>query len=136
MLQIMSCFFLTGLIWVIQIIHYPSYHYVHTDNFQKFQEFHTQKITYIVAPMMLLELFTGLALAWFFPEPIYFLNAFSIALVWLSTFFLSVPLHSKLMKQYDQMLITKLIISNWPRTIVWSLRSLFWMAILLSKTHF
>lgn len=36
--------FLCGLIWVIQLVHYPSFHFVEDSRFIDFQAFHTQRI--------------------------------------------------------------------------------------------
>ena len=49
-------FSLVGLIWTIQVVHYPSFSYVDNDHYIDFQHFHMRAITYIVMPLMLFEL--------------------------------------------------------------------------------
>ncbi len=49
------------------------------------------------------------------------LQALAIITAWLVTFYISVPLHTKLGSGFDEDLIEKLIQSNWYRTSVWSL---------------
>lgn len=128
--HLFSCFFMTGLIWVIQIVHYPTFHFVDKSQFQVFEKFHSARISLIVIPIMLLELFTGIFLLMKSPGTFFILNSFGLVLIWISTFFLSVPLHGKLLKNSDQglskSLTENLIFTNWPRTILWTLRSVLW----------
>lgn len=125
LLQIFCCFFLTGLIWVIQLLHYPSFHYVDTA-FADFHQFHSTRISLIVIPLMILELGSGIFLAIHNPQK-YGLNLLGIGLIWLSTFLLSVPLHNQLALVRDSAVISQLVLTNWPRTLLWSLRSGFWI---------
>ena len=124
---------MTALIWVIQIVHYPSFQFVSTDNFIEFEKFHVSRITYIVAPMMILEILTAMVLLKDL-NFLFILNFILLVLIWASTFFLSVPLHEKLLKHHSYKDIKKLIYTNWPRTILWSTRSilliLIWLQIL------
>ncbi len=48
-----STMFMTGLIWIIQLLHYPSYHYIQTEKFSAYQRFHTHQMTYIVGPFIM-----------------------------------------------------------------------------------
>jgi len=120
--------FMTGLIWTIQLVHYPAFRYVDMSKFTEFAEFHGRHITPITALPMILELVTAALLLYHFKDLFFFINLILIAGVWLSTFFLSVPLHIKLKTSGDERLIEKLVQTNWPRTVLWTLRSglLFW----------
>jgi hypothetical protein len=40
----------------------------------------------------------------------------------MSTFLVSVPLHNLLQKERNSKIIERLILTNWPRTILWTLR--------------
>ena len=53
---------MTGVIWVIQIVHYPSFHFIEKELYTVFQKFHMNKISIIVIPIMLAELITGMML--------------------------------------------------------------------------
>ena len=53
---------MTGVIWVIQIVHYPSFHFIEKELYTAFQKFHMNKISIIVIPIMLAELITGVIL--------------------------------------------------------------------------
>jgi len=122
---------MTGLIWVIQLVHYPSFKYVSDAEFAEFAKFHASRISYLVIPLMIGELTTAFFLlnhSW----GAY--NLFSIVLIWLSTFFLSVPCHNKLQQGKDDLQINRLVLSNWPRTVLWSTRSglFIWYLLKLS----
>lgn len=116
---------LTCLIWIVQILHYPSFRYVEQKNFSNFENFHTKSISYIVMPLMLIELFLSGYL--FLKEPknvLYSISLISVILIWVSTFYFSIPCHTKLGLGYDAEVIEKLILTNWPRTILWSFKLL------------
>ena len=114
---------MTGVIWVIQLVHYPSFHYVNMVVYTKFQKFHMARISFIVMPLMILELVTALMLL-AYSQNIYFIaNLLMLGLTWLSTALLSVPCHSRLEKAYSYEDVDKLVKTNWPRTLLWSLRT-------------
>lgn len=114
---------LTCLIWIIQIVHYPSFRFINVDTFTNFEAFHTKSISFIVLPLMLGELAVCLYLLLNFPlSPLTITQAALVALIWLSTFCLSVPCHNLLKERFDSKTIEKLIYTNWPRTILWSVK--------------
>ena len=61
-LHIFGTFFLTGLIWVIQLVHYPAFRFVESSAFINFERLHTQRISLIVIPLMFTELLSGVYL--------------------------------------------------------------------------
>ena len=124
-LNVISAFLLTGVIWTIQIVHYPSFHYIDKLSFTNFHNFHERRISIIVMPLMLIELITSIALyihnMW---SLIFALNLLIVGLIWCSTFFVQVPIHSILSEKKDKNLIEKLVNTNWIRTFLWSIRML------------
>ena len=123
------CFFMTGLIWMVQLVHYPSFRYINMSNFTNFTSFHGRSIAPITAIPMILELLTGALLLFYFQNLVYSINFALLLLVWISTFFISVPLHKKLLVAHNTAIIEKLILTNWPRTALWTTRSclLLWV---------
>jgi hypothetical protein len=120
--------FNTGLIWTIQIVHYPGFARIGTAAYQAYQEFHMRAITMVVGPSMLLELmFSGLLI---FQLPKSGLASWIIAsfvlliLIWLHTAFLASPTHGKLLAGFDKTLIDRLVNINWWRTAFWSARAI------------
>lgn len=118
-----TTFILTGVIWTIQLVHYPSFQYISEDQFPNFMNFHMKKISYIVAPLMLSEMLVSCILLYFKVDIIAILNILIIVLIWLSTLFLSIPCHNKLKGGHNMQTIKKLVLTNWPRTILWSVKS-------------
>jgi hypothetical protein len=124
-LNVISAFLLTGVIWTIQIVHYPSFHYIDKISFTNFHHFHERRISIIVMPLMLIELTTSTALYINNMSSIVFaLNLLIVVLIWCSTFFVQVPIHSILSHKKDKKLIEKLVNTNWIRTFLWSMRML------------
>lgn len=118
---------MTGLIWLVQVVHYPYFRFIGPDLFKDAQEFHMKSITFIVLPIMILELGTGV---WLFfqkslpPEKnLYIVSFILLILIWGFTHFLSVPIHGKLTEAKNIEIINKLVQTNWLRTILWSIRS-------------
>lgn len=125
-----NTFLLIGLIWIIQIVHYPSFRFFDKKSFLPFHHFHTKSITKIVAPTMLLELGLGAFLAYQNLFSINFVVPFLMVLgIWASTMFLQIPLHAKLADRLHEKDVEKLISSNWIRTILWTLKGawLIWI---------
>lgn len=120
---------MVGVIWIVQLVHYPSFRFVDSEQFKEFSLFHQQKITYIVAPVMVLEILTGLYLL---PsQNIIFIASMLMLLgVWLVTFFYSVKEHNILLSGKDEQSIERLVKTNWMRTLLWSARlvTLFFIA--------
>jgi hypothetical protein len=58
------------------------------------------------------------------PNLIWATNLFMVVLIFLNTFFLNVPIHRKLLSRKDIKLIDQLVMSNWPRTLLWTIRSI------------
>ncbi len=121
---------LFGLIWVVQLVHYPSFHYVDPDRFVAFHRHHTRSISFIVLPLMLVELGLGAVLVWQSDLDWKYITALIIVgLIWASTFLIQVPDHNALGKGKDDSLIARLVKTNWIRTVLWTLKAL-WLSLL------
>lgn len=129
--HVASTLFMTGLIWIIQLLHYPSYYYIQKEKFSDYQRFHTHQITYIVGPVMLFEVISGMYLTiqndWTKP---WTLNFIGLCIIWLSTLFFSIPSHNKLSAGFNHEAISYLVKTNWIRTLSWTLRSLLLLFLL------
>jgi len=121
---IFSTLYMTGLIWFVQVVHYPLFGKVGTGNFTTYESHHTMRTGWVVAPVMLLELASTSLLLLYRPHFIRPYEAIVLVLltigVWASTFFIQVPLHGTLIGGMDLESIRKLVSSNWIRTILWT----------------
>lgn len=131
--HVFSCFFMTGVIWTIQVVHYPSFSFAR-EQFGQFHKFHSNRITWIVLPAMSVELISAIALVYFDPSTFWISNLGGVLIIWGATAALSVPQHGKLAAGFDPIATKRLTLTNWVRTITWTVRSSL-LAILLYKFH-
>ncbi len=131
--------FLVGLIWTIQIVHYPLFANVGADGYAAYQTSHMSRITYVVAPVMLAELGTAVYFAVVNYEPIeaklFWFGLALVLVIWASTMFVQSPIHGRLAEKFDADLVNKLVLTNWSRTIAWTIRGalVLWMIWLKIK---
>ena len=117
---------MTGVIWVIQFVHYPSFHFIEKELYTAFQKFHMNKISIIVIPIMLAELITGMML--FLDKssksPFLTISIIILVLIWLITGFFFAKAHNELIAGYQELVVNQLVAMNWIRTLLWTLRLL------------
>ena len=121
--QLASTLPLVGLIWTIQLVHYPLFELVGEESQVDYQKQHMNRITWVVAPLMLIELVT-VGLLWVLaPFDVWaIVGALLVAVIWVSTVIIQVPCHGRLAAGFDQAIHRRLVDSNWIRTIAWTLR--------------
>jgi hypothetical protein len=135
MLQLGSTAAMAGLIWCIQLAHYPLFSFVDRPRFPEFETAHRWRISVIVGPLMALELLTALLLVISPPEATN-RNSFIallalLLLVHASTLFLQVPMHEKLNVQFDDANHRRLVRTNWIRTVLWTVRAVGITAVIV-----
>ena len=120
--------FMTGVIWVIQVVHYPLFAGVGREAFPTYASDHNTLITLIVMPAMLLEIGSAFLLIAIrptnFPLSILAAGFAMVVLIWAVTFFISVPQHGILLSGFNVTAHQRLVSTNWLRTVLWSARSL------------
>lgn len=111
------------LIWLVQVIIYPSMRYWDSARFRQSHSWYTKKITLFI--ILLMPLQAALSCLQFYSSQsfISLIQLFSIAIAWLVTFAISVPTHRKLGFGYATETIEYLIKTNWLRTISWTIVS-------------
>lgn len=120
--------FLTGLVWTVQLVHYPGFGLLGRGEFARYHAAHTRRMGYVAAPAMLAELGLAAWLAWAGWRPLGPVAAgaqLGLALLtWLVTFRVSVPFHNRLERSgYDFVAIDGLTRTNWLRTLAWTARA-------------
>ena len=63
LLHFLASSMMTGIIWLVQLVHYPSFHFIDPKQSGEFHRFHTDSIALFVAPLMIIELATAVFLA-------------------------------------------------------------------------
>ena len=136
LVQALATAMMTGIIWFVQIVHYPLFSKIPPQGFVSYELLNTTATGLLVGPIMLVEISTAfLLLILRSPvafQPVYLLALGCLILVWLSTFFLQVPLHSLLSSRPDTEAMRSLVLTNWIRTLFWTLRLGLLGKILLS----
>ena len=118
----LSTSLMVGIIWVIQLLHYPAFHFIKESDYVEFQHFHMQRISFIVVPVMILELFSAFMLVYYLRSNLLILCLIILLFIWLITFVFFTKLHQSLLDGYNKTVVDKLVKINWSRTILWSLR--------------
>ncbi len=124
---------LFGLIWFVQLVHYPLFSRAQLEAFRSFQAENERRTLWVAAPLMFLETATALLLVWRrppgLPLPLVVAGLSLVLVNWLSTLFLQIPQHRILEKGFDFYAHRQLIATNWIRTFTWTLRCgvVLWM---------
>jgi len=123
-----STLFMTGLIWFVQIVHYPLFATVGSEAFSAYSRSHQSLTTFVVGPPMLVEALTAgilvIARPTGVPAWMPWAGLVLVAVIWLSTATLQVPAHARLSSGFDPAVGASLVATNWIRTVGWSLRAI------------
>lgn len=129
-----AAWYMTGLIWFVQVVHYPLMARVGRHQFAEYEKVHTRLTTWVVGPPMLVEAGTSVALFYWQPSSfglVWIVIATGLLFVaWLSTAVFSVPMHSRLERGFDESAHRWLVKTNWLRTGAWSLRGFIGLIVL------
>ena len=130
-----STWMLTGLIWTIQLVHYPLFALADRGQYAAFATDHGRRITLLVGPAMTVELALAVWLVVRRPAGVPGAWAWAglalVAVIWLSTALLQVPEHARLASGFDADAHARLVSGNWIRTAAWTLRAVLAAAMLL-----
>jgi hypothetical protein len=118
---------MVGLIWFVQIVHYPLFAIVPAATFEAYSQGHTGRTFWVVMPPMFVEVISGILLACFAPgseRPLWVASLLALGVIWLSTWEIQIPLHNRLQAALSLGDVRRLVLTNWLRTILWSGRGL------------
>lgn len=125
--------FLTGLIWFVQVVHYPLFAWVGEREFAAWEREHCRRITWVVLPLMLAEVALAAWLWWQAPPEWRgwcTIGLVLLGIVWASTFLVQVPCHERLARGLDHPTVRRLVRTNWMRTAAWTARGV--VAVILA----
>ena len=124
--NLIATWYMVGLIWMVQIVHYNMFDRVGLEQFQQYEADHNRLITPIVGVPMLFELATAVLLLVAapdsFPRWAAIVGLVLIGLIWLSTVMLQIPCHTQLLNGFDEATYRRLVNGNWIRTGLWTVR--------------
>lgn len=133
--QFAATWAMVGLIWVVQVVQYPLLGRVGSEEFHAYHDEYTRLISWVVGPLMLVELLTAVALVWWRPAgvPLWaaVVGLLLLGVSWASTAFVQVPQHDRLARGFETDVWIRLVATNWVRTVAWTLRGLLtaWMVL-------
>ena len=125
---------MVGLIWFVQLVHYPLVAAVGTDGFVAYEAQHTKRTTWVVAVLMPVEVTTALLLTTIeaVPAALAWTGALLVAAIWIVTLAVQVPQHRALGTGFRDATWRSLVRGNWIRTAAWSARGMIAAAMLAS----
>ena len=125
-LHAVSTLMLAGLIWMVQIVHYPLFAHIGEGAFCEYERQHARRITWLVGPLMVVEAGAALGLLFLLDTAVARmltgLGVFLLLVAWASTAFLQVPCHTRLSGGFNGLALRSLVGTNWIRTAAWSVR--------------
>ena len=133
-LNLASTWYMVGLIWLIQLVHYPLFNYVGSEEFIVFHDNHKILITPVVGIVMIVELVTSVIIL-FQPHCgirnwLSIVGIILLGIIWSSTIFFQIPIHNTLSSKFNENALIMLINTNWIRTICWSVRGIILLLVL------
>jgi hypothetical protein len=130
-----AALFLAGMIWTVQVVHYPLFRLVAPAGFAAYEAAHTTRITALLAvPWGLQGLTTGALLLVTppgVPRWLVWLGAAFAAVPVVVTLVASVPAHRRLAAGFDGAAHRRLVATNWLRTAAWTAHAGVAVAILV-----
>jgi hypothetical protein len=124
LVHLASTLFMVGMIWTVQIVHYPLMPLVGTERFVDYELAHAPRMAAVVMLPWTLQGLTVAGLIVATPEGV------ATALVWgaaiaaaipvLVTVVASVPAHGRLAQGFDGRVHRRLVMTNWIRTAAWT----------------
>ena len=119
-----STLFMVGMIWTIQVVHYPLFAEVGADRFPAYEAAHSARITWVIVLPWAVQGLTTLALLLSppagVPRVLVYAAAVLAAIPVLVTIGFSVPAHGALSDGFDAAAHARLVGTNWLRTAAWT----------------
>jgi hypothetical protein len=118
---------MAGVIWTVQLVIYPLFAEVGEEVFASYHADYSERITWIVGPLMIVELGSAAVLAIVAGKSgegrLFALTGLLLVVaLWLVTALVQVPQHGRLVAGFDEATIAALVAGNWIRTVLWTLR--------------
>ncbi len=135
MVHAAATWFMVGLIWMVQVVHYPLFHRVGEAGFADYEAGHTRRIGRLLVIPAGVEVLTGALLPIFRPDGVLLsvtlVAGALLAGIWVVTALVHAPLHGRLSQGFDASVVERLVVANWWRTVAWTARGGVVAAMLL-----
>ena len=118
---------MTGVIWFVQVVHYPLFAAVGPERWDAYHREHSRRTTWVVALPMTVDMVSSLALVAVEPPGVssWLLagGAAAAVVTWVATSTLAVPAHRRLGGGWQAAVGRRLTRTNWIRTAAWSVHA-------------
>jgi hypothetical protein len=124
---------MVGVIWFVQLVHYPLFEKVGADGFAAYETANVSLTPLVVLVPMITEMVLAI---WLVVRPparisraVALAGALLVLAIWGSTFVFQYPIHQKLSLGFVPATLGALLATNWIRTGAWSVRGVLslWM---------
>jgi hypothetical protein len=133
--HLVSTLVLVGIIWTVQIVHYPLMALVGEDRFVAYESAHSPRMAAVVMLPWTVQGITTLGLLLVRPVgvPGWLIGAAAAAALVpvLVTVTASIPAHVRLGSGFDETMHRRLVRTNWLRTVAWSVHAAIAVAIVI-----
>jgi len=133
LVHLTSALFMVGMIWTVQLVHYPLMALVGEDRFIAYESAHAPRMAAVVMVPWALQGITTLWLLVASPagvaRPLAWAAAAAAAVPVVVTVLASVPAHTRLSGGFDPDVHRRLVRSNWLRTAGWTTHGAVALAI-------
>ena len=134
-----AALFMAGLIWTIQVVHYPLFSDVGADAFPTYESRHQARIAAVIALPWAIETLTAIALVIWRPDgvaaPLVWAGlVVALALVVLTALVFA-PIHADLSDGFAADAHERLVNLNWIRTALWSGHAAIAAAVLVQHVE-
>lgn len=123
-IHVVGASFMCGLGWVVQVVHYPLFDRVESSKWAEFHSTHSDAIGRVVALPWAMQGIGALGLLAWRPSAVpVVLVLLAVALAGttvLATLALAIPAHTRLANGFDHGVHSRLVVTNWVRTIAWT----------------
>lgn len=121
-----ATWFMVGLIWTIQAVHYPLFARVGAAEFVAYERSHTTRMGRLLVAPAGAEVILAAALVLARPAgvspTVVWIGGGLLAAAWVITALVHVPLHGRLSSGRDDRDLGRLVRTNWWRTGLWTVR--------------
>ena len=122
-----------GVIIITQFVSYPIFPKVEMSNFATYHDDYVRRISFIVVPAMVVELFISAFIYFYFTTLTSLLIFLSLIFIFISTFIIQVPIHNKIKFGGRRFLFNRLVKTNMIRTFFWFLKCIFSFLIIVEE---
>ena len=110
------------LIWMVQLIVYPSFAFYNNTQLLTWHKTYTKAIAFIVIPLMLGQLGIAIYQVFLVQNSYTLVSIILVVFLWGITLLKFAPMHQQISEGNTQIQLLKTLVQmNWIRTIIWTL---------------